>query len=145
MNWVNLSTPVGLAIAKAGGAQIQRGPHGLLLAWNYRSSVLPVRGRAMTIGDVVLLGITESALVKRPHLLRHEARHAGQYARWLGLLGFWPAYGLASLYSLARTGDPALRNHFESHAGLLDGGYIHREKPERPLEAEPPDTGPPEA
>ncbi|GAB3265856.1 hypothetical protein GCM10027456_49640 [Kineosporia babensis] len=136
MNWINLSTPAGLALAKAGGARIEPGPYGLLLAWEYRSALLPVRGRAMTVGDVVLLGIKESALVRRPHLLRHEARHAGQYARWLGPLGFWPAYGVASLYSWLRTGDPALRNHFESRAGLLDGGYIHPVRPDPPR---PPD------
>ncbi len=129
MNWINLSTPLGLAVARAGQARLERGPHGLLLAWDYRSSLLPVRGRAMTIGDVVLLGIDESALVRRPNLLRHEARHAGQYARWLGPVGFLPAYGIASLYSWCRTGHPALRNHFESRAGLLDGGYLHRERP----------------
>ncbi len=134
---MNLSTPVGLALARAGQARIEHGPYGLLLAWDYRSGLLPVRGRAMTIGDVVLLGIPESALVRRPNLLRHEARHAGQYARWLGPLGFLPAYGLASLYSWARTGDPALRNHFESRAGLLDGGYIHRAHPTEAGSAEP--------
>lgn len=144
MNWLNLSTPVGLALARAGGARIERGPHGLLLAWDYRSGLLPVRGRAMTIGDVVLLGIPESALVRRPNLLVHEARHAGQYARWLGPAGFFPAYGLASLYSWLRTGHPALRNHFESRAGLLDGGYIHREKPSAPQspQAPPADQNP---
>jgi len=129
MNWLNLSTPLGLAVARAGGAQVRPGPHGLYVAWNYRSGLLPVHGRAMTIGDVVLLGINEAALARRPHLLRHEARHAGQYARWIGPLGFLPAYGVASVYSWLRTGDPALRNHFESRAGLLDGGYIHPQSP----------------
>jgi hypothetical protein len=129
MNWVNLSTPLGLALARSGGARVQPGPHGLLLAWDYHSRVLPVAGRAITVGDVALLGIPESALVRRPDLLRHEARHAGQYARWLGPAGFLPAYALAALYSWLRTGDPALRNHFESRAGLLDGGYLHRADP----------------
>ncbi|MBT0767456.1 hypothetical protein KIH74_00885 [Kineosporia sp. J2-2] len=121
---------------------MKKGPHGLLLAWNCDSSLLPLAGRAMTVGDVVLLGLPESALVTRPNLLRHEARHAAQYARWIGPAGFLPAYGLACLYSWARTGDPALRNHFESRAGLLDGGYIHPgpRAPERTTP--PPGTGP---
>jgi hypothetical protein len=120
---LNLSTPLGLAIAKAGRARISSGPHGLLIATGYRYRIPPVRGRAITIGDVVLLGLTEAALANRPALLAHEARHSGQYARWLGPIGFLPAYGLASAWSWWLTGDPALRNHFESHAGLIDGGY----------------------
>jgi hypothetical protein len=122
---MNLSTPLGLAIAVAGRAQVRRGPHGLLVATGYRWRIPPVRGRAMTIGDVVLLGLDEAQLSRRPSLLRHEARHSGQYARWIGPAGFLPAYGLASLWSWLRTGDPALRNHFECRAGLIDGGYLH--------------------
>jgi hypothetical protein len=126
MNWVNLSTPLGLLVAKAGGARMSPGPHGLLIASGYRFRVPPVRGRAITIGDVVLLGIDEATLADRPRLLAHEARHAGQYARWLGPVGFLPAYGLASLWSWWLTGDAALRNHFEGHAGLVEGGYCGR-------------------
>lgn len=137
MNWLNLSTPLGLVLAKTGGADLRPGPYGLILAWNHHSGFLPVRGRAITIGDVVLLGISESALVRRPGLLRHEARHAGQYARWLGPAGFLPGYALASLYSWVRTGSPALRNHFESHAGLVDGGYL---RPAAAVRPDPPGT-----
>jgi len=126
MNWLNLSTPLGLLIAKAGGAQITAGPHGLLIATGYRHRIPPVRGRAITIGDVVLLGLDEAALANRPALLTHEARHSGQYARWLGPIGFLPAYGVASLWSWWHTGNAALRNHFECHAGLIDGGYCDR-------------------
>jgi hypothetical protein len=113
-----------LLVAAAGRARISRGPHGLLIATGYRWAFPPVRGRAMTIGDVVLLGIDAEALLRRPLLLTHEARHSAQYARWLGPIGFLPAYGLASLWSWFHTGDPALRNHFETWAGLLDGGYL---------------------
>jgi hypothetical protein len=123
-NWVNLGTPLGLVIAFAGGARVSRGPHGLLLATGYRLPIPPIRGRAMTIGDVVLLGIDEDTLDRRPRLLAHEARHSAQYARWLGPIGFLPAYALASFWSWLRTKDPALRNHFETHAGLHDGGYL---------------------
>jgi len=133
MNWLNFSTPLGLAVAKAGGARLRPGPYGLILAHDYRGRVLPVAGRAITVGDVVFLGISESALVRRPNLLRHEARHAAQYARWLGPVGFLPGYALAALYSWARTGHPALRNHFESHAGLADGGYLQLPRPADPI------------
>ncbi len=47
--------------------------------------------------------------------------HAEQWARWP--LVFLPAYGLASLWSLMRTGDAATGNGFEVAAGLEDGGY----------------------
>jgi hypothetical protein len=124
VNWINLATPLGLAVAMAGGARLRRGPYGLLIATGYRWSVPPVRGRAITIGDVVLLGVDDEALARRPHLLTHEARHSGQYSRWLGPIGFLPAYGLASLWSWWHTGDPALGNRFETKAGLQDGGYI---------------------
>jgi hypothetical protein len=126
VNLLNLSTPLGLALAIAGGARISRGPHGLLIATGYRYRIPPVPGRAITIGDVVLLGLDEAALAARPMLLSHEARHSAQYARWLGPIGFLPAYGLASLWSWWLTGDAALRNHFESRAGLIDGGYCNR-------------------
>jgi hypothetical protein len=123
VNWINLATPLGLAVALACGARIGRGPHGLLVATGYRWSVPPMRGRAITIGDVVLLGLDDEALARHPKLMEHEARHSGQYARWLGPAGFLPAYGLASLWSWWTTGDPALHNRFESKAGLVDGGY----------------------
>jgi hypothetical protein len=126
VNWLNLSTPLGLAVAVVGRARIRRGPHGLLIATGYRYRVPPVHGRAVTIGDVVLLGLDEAGLARRPMLLTHEARHSGQYARWLGPIGFLPAYGLASAWSWWFTGNAALRNHFESKAGLIDGGYCDR-------------------
>jgi hypothetical protein len=126
VNWVNLSTPLGLAVAVAGRARIARGPHGLLIATGYRYRIPPVDGRAVTIGDVVLLGLDEETLARRPMLLTHEARHSGQYARWLGPIGFLPAYGLAALWSWWHTGNAALRNHFEAKAGLIDGGYVNR-------------------
>lgn len=120
-NWVNLGTPLGLAIAALGQARIRRGPYGLILALEFRHG--PVRGRAMTIGDVVLIGLDERRLTERPQLLVHEARHAGQYSRWMGPLVFFPAYGLASLWSWLLTGNPALRNGFEVAADLVEGGY----------------------
>jgi hypothetical protein len=123
VNWVNLATPLGLAVARLGRARISRGPYGLLIATGYRWRVPPVRGRAIAIGDVILLGLDENALARQPNLLAHEARHSAQYACWLGPIGFLPAYALASLWSWLRTGNPALANYFEVKAGLEDGGY----------------------
>ena len=80
---------------------------------------------AFTIGDVIVTRMTAVELAQRPQLLAHEMRHSSQWACWLGL-PFLPAYGVASLWSLARTGDPASRNIFERRANLLAGGYVER-------------------
>jgi hypothetical protein len=128
VNVINLSTPLGLVIARAAGARLVRGPNGLLLAFGY-GLALP-RNSAFTVGNVVLLRGDESELVRRPTLLAHEARHASQYAVCIGPL-MWPLYGLAAGWSWVRTGDPASRNVFERRAGLADGGY--QERPPRRL------------
>jgi hypothetical protein len=123
VNVVNLSTVLGLVVALAGRCRLRRGPYGIIIATGYRLPFPRVTGRAMTIGDVVLIGLDDAAMARRPGLLEHEARHCAQYARWLGPLGFLPAYGLASAWSWWHTGNPALRNRFEARAGLVDGGY----------------------
>jgi hypothetical protein len=124
VNMVNLSTPLGIVVAKAGRGRLARGPHGLLLARGYAARFPAPRAPAVTIGDVVLLRLDERGLANRPQLLDHEARHSVQYAFWLGPFGFLPAYLIASLRSWWVTGDFALRNAFEVHAGLVDGGYV---------------------
>lgn len=127
-NAANLSTALGLAVARLGGAPVvgTDDPHGLLVAAGYRRR-LP-RAAAFTVGDVVITRLSAEALAARPGLLAHESRHAGQWACWLGL-PFLPAYLAASGWSLLRTGDPASRNAFERRAGLAAGGY--RERPVR--------------
>jgi hypothetical protein len=129
MNLLNLSTPLGLAVAVAGRARFERGPHGLLLARDYRARFPAPRAPAVTIGDVVLLRLDDAGLAARPRLLDHEARHAGQYAWVIGPFGFLPAYLIASVWSWLHVRDVALRNVFEVRAGLVDGGYL-REPPE---------------
>ncbi|OUM44435.1 eCIS core domain-containing protein [Arthrobacter sedimenti] len=130
LNWINLSTPCGLAVAALTGCRVSPGPSGILLAEGYRGR-LP-KARAFTVGSVVLLRgrVPRGAPAGFTRLLEHEARHARQYAAFLGL-PFLPAYLLAAAYSLLRTGDPASRNPFERRAGLSDGGY--REQPLRPI------------
>ncbi|MHA7239120.1 eCIS core domain-containing protein [Arthrobacter sp. TMS1-12-1] len=132
LNWINLSTPCGLAVAALSGCRVSRGPYGILLAEGYRRR-LP-KARAFTVGSVVLLRGTAPSRAPAAflRLLEHEARHTRQYAACLGL-PFLPAYVVAAGYSLLRTGDPASRNLFERGAGLRDGGY--REGPTRPLGA----------
>lgn len=128
-NLLNGSTLVGLWLARRNGVPVRPGPHGLWLAPGYpRRFPAPWAG-AVCVGDVVLLrrGRPAAAGVDvmddQPRLLDHEARHARQWARWCGPLGFLPAYGLASLWSWLRTGDPHSANAFEQGAGLADGGY----------------------
>lgn len=120
-NIVNLSTVLGLLAAALGRSRVRAGPHGLLLAEHVR---LPFLGAgAVTVGNVVLTAGRFAELVDAvPHVLEHESRHATQWLRWGGL-PFLAAYGIATGWSLLRTGDRAARNAFERGAGLADGGY----------------------
>jgi hypothetical protein len=132
VNVLNLSTLLGLLVARAGGAQLHRGPDHLLLATRYRARIPAPNAPAVTIGNVVLLRMGLDDLPQRPTLLRHEGRHATQYAFWVGPLGFLPAYLLASVWSWWRTRSFALGNVFERRAGLVDGGYLPAADPDRP-------------
>jgi hypothetical protein len=123
VNLINLSTPIGLLIARVARARLAAGPDGLLLAYGY-GLTLPSNS-AFTVGNVVLLRGDESVLERRPTLLAHEARHASQYAVCIGPV-MWPLYALAAGWSWVCTGDPASRNIFERRAGLADGGYHER-------------------
>ena len=67
-NRLNLSTPLGLAVARLGRATVVAGPQGLLLADGYRLP-FPVAA-AFTIGDVVLTsGRWDELQQSRPGLL----------------------------------------------------------------------------
>jgi hypothetical protein len=123
VNMVTLATPLGLLLARLGGARLERGPHGVLLARGYRLGVPAPRAPAVTVGEVVLLRLDDAQLASRPRMLDHEARHAVQWACWLGPIGFVPAYLTASAWSWLRCRDFAVRNPFEVRAGLADGGY----------------------
>lgn len=123
---LNLTTPLGLALAAAARTPLRRGPDGLFIAEHYRPP-LPLAA-AFTVGNVVFTRSTAHELVSRPALLAHEARHSSQYAACLGL-PFLPLYCGAALLSLVRTGDPASLNPFERLAGLEDGGYRPRKGP----------------
>lgn len=123
-NHLNLSTPVGLLVARLGGARRRPGPYGLVLAEGYRFR-FPVAS-AFTIGDVIITAHSFDALLRRtPDLLLHEELHARQYARCLGL-PYLGLYVLAMGWSVLRTGDRASGNVFERRAGLVAGGYVER-------------------
>ncbi|MGI8459068.1 MAG: hypothetical protein ACR2LI_13275 [Propionibacteriaceae bacterium] len=119
-NLINLSTPLGLLVARVGGATVSAGPGGLRLADGYRLG-FPV-AVAFTVGDVLITrhGWTDLQQ-RRPGLLEHEAAHSEQYA-WCGPV-FLPAYVLATAWSWLRTGDRGTGNVFERRAGLRLGGY----------------------
>lgn len=120
-NWVNLSTPLGLALARVGGARVSRGPHRLILAQRYRFRF--PSAMAFTVGDVVLSRWTfDQLLARHPELLDHEAAHSRQWAM-LGGLPFLPLYLAATAFSWVATGDRAAANPFERAAGLAAGGY----------------------
>ncbi|MEV4171588.1 hypothetical protein [Nonomuraea sp. NPDC049709] len=115
-NYINLSTPLGLLIAIVGGATRQPGPNGLVLAFGYRYR-FPVAG-AFTVGNVVLT--RRDSLNEQ--LIRHEGRHATQWA-WCVGLPMLPLYLAAMLASVIVCGHQASYNVFERLAGLDDGGY----------------------
>ena len=128
-NFVNLSTPVGLAVARIGRATIRRGPRGLFLGEGYRFK-FPIAG-AFTIGNVITTSSTwDTMLHKYPYLIKHEEAHTWQYFYCLGLPYYIP-YVLFMGWSVLRTGDRAARNFFERQAGLATGGYI--DYPVRPI------------
>jgi hypothetical protein len=128
VNWVNLSTMLGLITGLLGRARFEQRADGLIIARGYRLPVPPAP--AFTMGNVIILRIDDERLARRPGLLEHEARHATQYAWCLGPVMI-VLYLLAAAWSWMVTGDPASRNVFEQHAGLADGGY--RERPLRPF------------
>lgn len=115
-NWVNLTTPAGLLVARLADCRpARRGPYWQATGY---ARQFPMAG-AFTIGSVV---ISRSEL--DPGVWQHETSHMRQYA-WCGAM-FVPLYGLASAWSWARTGDWWSRNVFERRAGLTAGGYVER-------------------
>ncbi|GAA1740103.1 hypothetical protein [Aeromicrobium alkaliterrae] len=120
VNWLNLSTLLGLAVARLGGARVERRGRGTWVAGGYRWG-FPQAG-AFTIGSVILSTRDLDALRSRSALLRHEDRHCTQYAWCLGPVMLLP-YLLGVATSWVVAGDHASYNPFERLAGLRDGGY----------------------
>jgi hypothetical protein len=126
VNLLNGSTLAGLAVSLAGRSRLARFPDGLLVGTGYRLPVPPAP--AFTLGNVILT--RHDVLGRDTVLLRHEARHATQYA-WCGGLLMLPLYFTAAGVSWLLSGDVGAWNIFERLAGLSDGGYA--ERPLRPL------------
>lgn len=120
MNWLNLSTPLGLLIAIAGGATIRRGVRGTHIAVGYRWRF--ALADVFTIGNVIVTSKDEGWLDARPRLLCHEDRHCTQYA-WCVGPGMVVLYVVSAGVSWALSGNHASYNPFERLANLDDGGY----------------------
>ena len=120
LNWINLSTLLGLAIARLGGASIVRRGRGTYLATGYRFG-FPVAS-AFTIGSVITSKHELDYFRERPVLLQHEDRHCTQYAFVLGVV-MLPFYFLCVGLSYAIAGDHSSYNPFERLANLADGNY----------------------
>lgn len=121
VNLLNGSTLAGLVVSLAGRARLARFPDGLLVGTGYRLPVPPAP--AFTLGNVILA--RPDRLHRDTVLLRHEARHATQYA-WCGGLLMLPLYFAAAGVSWLLSGDVGAWNVFERLAGLSDGGYADR-------------------
>lgn len=120
VNLLNGSTLAGLAVSVAGRTRLARFPDGLLVGTGYRLPVPPAP--AFTLGNVILT--RREVLAGDTVLLRHEARHATQYA-WCGGLLMLPLYFAAAGVSWLLSGDFGAWNVFERAAGLADGGYAN--------------------
>jgi hypothetical protein len=118
VNLLNGSTLAGLAVSLAGRARLARFPGGLLVGTGYRLPVPPAP--AFTMGNVILT--RHDGLLRDTVLLRHEARHATQYA-WCGGLLMLPLYFAAAGVSWLISDNVGAWNVFERGAGLADGGY----------------------
>lgn len=141
VNAVTLVTPLGLLLARAGGARRKRAPadgrgrtpaqdvpdvpEGLVVLTGYTWPLPPAP--AFTVGNVIVLRRGHEHLADNPRLMAHEARHTTQWAVCAGL-PFLPLYGLAAAWSRVRAGDAFSRNLFERRAGLADGGYRPRHR-----------------
>lgn len=123
VNWLNLSTPTGLLIARFGGARIVPASRGTLLATQYRWR-FPVAS-AFTVGSVIISRHDEQWFARRPRLVAHEDRHVTQYAWSLGVL-LVPMYMVSMAVSWLLAGDQSSFNVHERLAGLEDGGYRRR-------------------
>ncbi len=120
VNWINLSTVLGLLAARAGGATRTRRGRGTYVCTGYRFG-FPVAG-AFTIGSVIISKHDQAWLDARPLLLEHEDRHCTQYAFLIGPV-MLPLYFLFVGVSYALAGDHSSYNPLERLAGLEDGGY----------------------
>jgi hypothetical protein len=129
LNRLNLSTSLGLLIAKIiGGTTIQK-ENGIYLNYGRKGKYL--KADAMAIGDVVLVKQVKGCKLcesGNPHdlsnaLLRHELKHSEQCAKFGGVI-FLALYLFASIKSYIQYKNFWQGNIFEIQAGLEDGNYL---------------------
>lgn len=120
MNWLNLSTMLGMLVAWVGGATRRRRGRGTYVCTGYRFR-FPVAG-AFTVGSVIITKHDDDWVLARPLLLQHEDRHCTQYAFLVGPV-MLPLYFVSVGISYLLAGDHSSYNPFERLAGLADGGY----------------------
>jgi hypothetical protein len=128
LNKINLSTYLGLLIAKIFGGQTVKLDNGLYM--NYGRKGKYQKADVVTVGDVFLVKFDKDCIhcqqrnlyILSDNLLRHETKHSEQYAI-LGLF-FIPLYILASIKSYIIYRNFWQGNIFEIRAGLEDGNYI---------------------
>ncbi|KAA1422916.1 hypothetical protein FE697_012295 [Mumia zhuanghuii] len=120
VNWINLSTVLGLLTAWVGGAQIRRRGRGTYVATGYRWRI--PAASAFTVGSVIVSRHGEERFARRPALLLHEDRHCTQYAWCLGPV-MLPLYFAGVGVSYVVAGDHWSYNPFERLAVLVDGDY----------------------
>lgn len=120
VNWLNLSTPVGLLTAVVGRASVGRYERGTFLATGYRWR-FPVAS-AFAVGNVIVTRNDSTWCAGHPQVLKHEDRHCTQYTFCLGPVLSIP-YLLFAALSWVVSGSLASYNPFERLASLADGGY----------------------
>jgi hypothetical protein len=120
VNWVNLSTPLGLLVAVVGRASVSPSERGTLMATGYRWRI-PI-ATAFTVGNVIVTRHDRAWCSAHPEVLRHEDRHCTQYAFCLGPVMVL-LYLVFAAVSWALSGSFASYNPFERLANLADGGY----------------------
>jgi hypothetical protein len=119
-NWINLSTLLGLLVARLGGATPQPRGRGTYVCTGYRFR-FPAAA-AFTVGSVIISRHDLDWLRARPLLLQHEDRHCTQYAFLVGPV-MLPLYLVSVGVSYLLAGDHSSYNPFERLAGLDAGGY----------------------
>lgn len=129
LNRLNLSTPLGLLIAKIIGGTTIHYKNKIYI--NYGRKGKYIKANAITIGDVILAKKAKGCKLcesGNPHdlsnaILRHELKHSEQFAKFGGII-FLALYLFASIKSYIIYKNVWQGNIYEIQAGLEDGGYI---------------------
>ncbi|MFI6286663.1 RHS repeat-associated core domain-containing protein [Streptomyces sp. NPDC051018] len=151
-NWKNLLNGSNLMAASYAGTLSDGCERGAKQYICYGGS--PAVDQPITVGDVLFLPYSKQQLASKledeaerrleienaagpkaakkygPDLLRHEAVHSKQWARYSNAGQYIAEYTAESIRSKAQSGDPAAANKFEDEANLWWGGYLNWGIPE---------------